>query len=49
MGGTAHSLTFGGLPLFGGRVADLFGRNHTFLAGPAGFAGVSAIGGAATS
>lgn len=45
---TAYSLTFGGLLLFGGRVADLFGRNHTFLAGPAGFAGVSAIGGAAT-
>ena len=43
---TAYTLAFGSLLLLGGRLADLFGRKVTFLTGLAGFAGVSAIGGA---
>src|SRR4029077_8163569 len=39
-------LAFGSLLLLGGRLADLLGRKVTFLAGLAGFAVVSAIGGA---
>jgi hypothetical protein len=46
---TAYSLAFGSLLLLGGRLADLLGRKVTFLAGLAGFAGVSAIGGASLS
>jgi EmrB/QacA subfamily drug resistance transporter len=46
---TAYTLTFGSLLLLGGRLADLFGRKTTFLAGLAGFAVVSAIGGASVS
>src|SRR6201992_2469900 len=46
---TAYSLAFGSLLLLGGRLADLLGRKVTFLAGLAGFAGVSAIGGASVS
>ena len=46
---TAYTLTFGSLLLLGGRLADLLGRKTTFLAGLAGFAGVSAIGGASVS
>src|SRR4051794_26522083 len=46
---TAYALTFGSLLLVGGRVADLFGRKWTFIAGLLGFAGASAIGGAAQS
>ena len=46
---TAYSLTFGSLLLLGGRLADLVGRKVTFLAGLAGFAGVSAIGGASVN
>jgi EmrB/QacA subfamily drug resistance transporter len=46
---TAYTLTFGSLLLLGGRLADLLGRKVTFLAGLAGFAGVSAIGGASVS
>src|ERR1700744_5680801 len=46
---TSYSLAFGSLLLLGGRLADLFGRKVTFLAGLAGFAGVSAIGGASVS
>src|SRR6201988_2837918 len=46
---TAYSLAFGSLLLPGGRVADLRGRKVTFLAGLAGFAGVSAIGGASVN
>jgi MFS family permease len=46
---TAYTLAFGGLLLPGGRLADLLGRKVTFLAGLAGFAGVSAIGGASVS
>jgi MFS family permease len=46
---TAYSLAFGSLlPLFG-RVSDLVGRRVMFLAGLAGFAGASALGGAAPS
>src|SRR6201992_1664060 len=46
---TAYTLAFGSLLLPGGRLADLLGRKVTFLAGLAGFAGVSAIGGASVS
>jgi EmrB/QacA subfamily drug resistance transporter len=46
---TAYTLAFGSLLLFGGRLADLFGRKVTFLIGLAGFAGVSAIGGASVN
>jgi EmrB/QacA subfamily drug resistance transporter len=46
---TAYSLAFGSLLLPGGRLADLFGRKVTFLVGLAGFAGVSAIGGASVN
>jgi len=44
---TAYTLAFGGLLLFGGRLADLWGRKRTFVVGLLGFAGASAIGGAA--
>ncbi|WP_037572015.1 MFS transporter [Phaeacidiphilus oryzae] len=44
---TAYSLAFGGLLLFGGRIADMAGRRRTFLIGLLGFAGASALGGAA--
>ncbi len=46
---TAYTLTFGGLLLLGGRVADYFGRKRTFLIGLFGFAGASALGGLAQS
>jgi EmrB/QacA subfamily drug resistance transporter len=46
---TAYSLAFGSLLLLGGRLADLLGRKVTFLIGLAGFAGVSAIGGASVN
>ncbi|MDC0767414.1 MFS transporter [Streptomyces sp. HD] len=46
---TAYALAFGSLLLLGGRTADLFGRKMTFLVGLVGFAGASAIGGAAGS
>jgi EmrB/QacA subfamily drug resistance transporter len=46
---TAYTLAFGSLLLFGGRLADLFGRKVTFLTGLVGFAGVSAIGGASVN
>ena len=49
MGGPAYSLAFGSLLLLGGRLADLLGRKVTFLTGLAGFAGVSAIGGASVN
>ena len=42
---TAYTLTFGGLLLLGGRVADRFGRKRSFLVGLAGFALASALGG----
>jgi EmrB/QacA subfamily drug resistance transporter len=46
---TVYALTFGGLLLLGGRLADLFGRRKMFIIGLAGFALASAVGGAATS
>jgi EmrB/QacA subfamily drug resistance transporter len=46
---TAYSLAFGGLLLFGGRVADLWGRKRAFIVGLIGFALASAIGGAAVN
>ncbi|MFI9064565.1 MFS transporter [Streptomyces sp. NPDC053429] len=45
---TAYALAFGGLLLFGGRIADKWGRKKTFITGLAGFAFASALGGAAT-
>ncbi|GGM04067.1 MFS transporter [Streptomyces fumigatiscleroticus] len=46
---TAYALAFGGLLLFGGRIADLWGRKRAFVLGLAGFALASALGGAATN
>src|SRR5712691_5433882 len=46
---TAYTLAFGSLLLLGGRLADLLGRKVTFLIGLAGFAIVSAIGGASVN
>jgi EmrB/QacA subfamily drug resistance transporter len=46
---TAYALAFGSLLLLGGRIADLFGRKWVFIAGLIGFAGASALGGAAQS
>jgi EmrB/QacA subfamily drug resistance transporter len=46
---TAYTLAFGSLLLLGGRLADLLGRKVTFLTGLAGFAVVSAIGGASVN
>ncbi len=42
---TAYSLTFGGLLLLGGRLADLFGRRRIFLVGLALFTTASLVGG----
>ncbi|MCI4065942.1 MFS transporter [Micromonospora sp. R77] len=44
---TAYTLTFGGLLLLGGRIADYWGRKRTFGVGIVGFALASAIGGLA--
>jgi len=44
---TAYTLTFGGLLLLGGRVADYAGRKRMFIIGLLGFAGASALGGLA--
>ncbi|MBP0459023.1 DHA2 family efflux MFS transporter permease subunit [Streptomyces bomunensis] len=44
---TAYSLAFGSLLLLGGRLADLVGRKRMFIIGLIGFAGASALGGAA--
>jgi len=46
---TAYTLAFGSLLLPGGKLADLLGRKVTFLTGLAGFAGVSAVGGASVN
>ena len=46
---TAYALAFGSLLLFGGRIGDICGRKWTFIAGLAGFALASALGGAAGS
>ncbi|MFB7172614.1 MFS transporter [Streptomyces sp. NPDC056254] len=45
---TAYALAFGGLLLFGGRIADKWGRKNAFVVGLVGFALASALGGAAT-
>ena len=42
---TAYSLSFGGLLLFGGRLADLVGRKQIFIAGLVVFAAASLLGG----
>ena len=42
---TAYSLTFGGLLLLGGRLADLYGRRRIFLSGLMLFTGASLLGG----
>ena len=44
---TAYTLTFGGLLLLGGRIADYVGRKRTFIIGLIGFAAASALGGLA--
>jgi EmrB/QacA subfamily drug resistance transporter len=46
---TAYALAFGSLLLLGGRLTDIIGRKATFIAGLIGFAGASAVGGAARS
>ncbi|MGW4893244.1 MFS transporter [Kitasatospora sp. NPDC004240] len=46
---TAYALAFGGLLLFGGRIADLWGRKRAFVVGLVGFAAASALGGAAVN
>jgi EmrB/QacA subfamily drug resistance transporter len=46
---TAYTLTFGGFLLLGGRIADYVGRKRMFIIGLLGFAGSSALGGAALS
>jgi EmrB/QacA subfamily drug resistance transporter len=46
---TAYALAFGSLLLLGGRISDLFGRKWTFVIGLLGFAGASAVAGAAQS
>src|SRR3954452_207465 len=44
---TAYALSFGSLLLLGGRIGDLVGRKRVFIAGLAGFAAASALGGLA--
>ncbi|ADB53998.1 MFS transporter [Conexibacter woesei] len=46
---TAYALAFGSLLLLGGRIGDLVGRKPAFVTGLLGFAGASALGGAAQS
>jgi EmrB/QacA subfamily drug resistance transporter len=46
---TAYTLTFGGLLLLGGRIADYMGRKKAFIVGLVGFAAASAIGGIAVN
>jgi EmrB/QacA subfamily drug resistance transporter len=46
---TAYALAFGSLLLVGGRIGDMFSRKRVFIAGLAGFAVFSAVGGAAVS
>ncbi|HEY2762538.1 MAG TPA: MFS transporter [Pseudonocardiaceae bacterium] len=45
---TAYTVSFGGLLLLGGRIADHIGRTRAFVIGLAGFAVASAVGGLAT-
>lgn len=44
---TSYALAFGSLLLLGGKLSDLFGRKNAFIIGLVGFAGASALGGAA--
>jgi EmrB/QacA subfamily drug resistance transporter len=46
---TAYTLTFGGLLLLGGRIADYGGRKRMFVVGLIGFASASALGGLAAN
>jgi EmrB/QacA subfamily drug resistance transporter len=46
---TAYTVTFGGLLLLGGRIADYGGRRRMFIVGSIGFAGASALGGLAAN
>ncbi|NMO00514.1 DHA2 family efflux MFS transporter permease subunit [Gordonia sp. TBRC 11910] len=46
---TAYALAFGSLLLLGGRLTDLWGRKISLIIGLVGFAGMSAIGGAAVN
>jgi len=46
---TAYALTFGGLLLLGGRLADLYGRRRIFLVGLGVFTAASLLGGFATN
>jgi EmrB/QacA subfamily drug resistance transporter len=46
---TGYALSFGSLLLLGGRLGDVLGRKRVFITGVGGFAGASALGGAATS
>jgi EmrB/QacA subfamily drug resistance transporter len=46
---TAYTLSFGSLLLLGGRIADYVGRKRIFIIGLLGFAGASALGGAAVN
>jgi EmrB/QacA subfamily drug resistance transporter len=46
---TAYTLAFGGFLLLGGRIADYTGRKRAFVIGLLGFAGASALGGAAVN
>ncbi|MEO3824251.1 MFS transporter [Actinomadura sp. B10D3] len=46
---TAYTLAFGSLLLLGGRIADYTGRKRAFLVALLGFAGASALGGAAAN
>ena len=46
---TAYALAFGSLLLLGGKISDLIGRKWTLITGLIGFAGASALGGAAPS
>lgn len=46
---TAYTLTFGGLLLLGGRIADYVGRKRVFIIGLIGFAVASLLGGLAFS
>jgi EmrB/QacA subfamily drug resistance transporter len=46
---TAYTLTFGGLLLLGGRIADYLGRKRMFVLSLLGFAAASALGGLAQS
>lgn len=46
---TSYAVTFGGFLLLGGRIADRIGRRRSLVIALAGFAGASALGGAAWS